>query len=83
MLAAPSTPTYAYYNKTEKLFGEKGLSDNEKQVCVEIWKYSPTILSENKNAADPLSVIISLRDKRGDERVEQAIEDFLNTLWRH
>jgi len=82
MLAAPEPQTYAYYSKTNKLHGERGLTDSEKQVRVERWKYDPSSLSEKDNIADPLSVIASLKDERDDARVEQAIEDVLKKLWR-
>ena len=81
MLAASEVPTFAYYSRTNKLYGEKGLTDREKQARVEIWKYAPTILSKRGNTADPLSVIVSLQDERDDERIEQAIEDILKRIW--
>ena len=81
MLSAPNVPIYAYHNRTDKLIGENGLSDYETQARVEIWKYSPTILSENKNTADPLSVVVSLKHQQGDERVEQAVEEVLEKMW--
>jgi hypothetical protein len=82
MLSAPDYPTYAYYSKTDRLHGENGLTDSEKQVRVEIWKYPPTALSKQLHISDPLSVIISLKEDRDDERVEQAIEDVLRKMWR-
>ena len=82
MLGAPDIPTYAYYNKTEKINGENGLTDYEKQVRLEIWKYAPTVLSTQSNIADPLSVIVSLKDEQYDERIVQAIDDVLKKMWR-
>jgi DNA-binding MarR family transcriptional regulator len=79
VLSAPLVTTLAYYNRTDKLDGENSLTDREKQVRIEVWKYSPTVLSGNTNAADPLSVIVSLRDER-DERVAQAIEEILTKI---
>ena len=81
MLAAPNVPTYAFYSRTDKLVGEHGLSDQQSQARIEIWKYSPTILSKSKNTADPLSVIVSLRHEQRDERVEQAVEDVFKNIW--
>ncbi|MDR0424135.1 MAG: MarR family transcriptional regulator [Clostridiales Family XIII bacterium] len=81
MLSAPFATTRAYYNRTDKLNGENSLTDREKQIRVEVWKYPPAVLSANPNSADPLSVIVSLRDER-DERVEQAIEEALANMWR-
>jgi DNA-binding MarR family transcriptional regulator len=81
MLADDTVSTHAYFSRTDKLFGENALTDRNNQVRVEIWKYAPTLLSERKAVADPLSVIASLRDE-SDPRVEQAIENVLETLWR-
>jgi len=81
MLAASEVPTFAYYSKTDKLSGEYGLTDRETQVRVEIWKYTPDVLSKHGYTADPLSVIVSLKDERGDERIDQAIEDVLKKMW--
>jgi len=81
MLSAPQPDTRAFYSKTDKLNGESRLSDREKQVRIEVWKYPPALLSKN-NSADPLSIIVSLRDERNDERVEQAIEETLKKMWR-
>ena len=81
MLSAPDYPTYAYYSKTDKLHGESGLIDPETQARVEIWKYSPTALSMRRTSADPLSVIVSLKEESDDERVEQAINDVLRKMW--
>jgi DNA-binding MarR family transcriptional regulator len=80
MLSAPMVTTFAYYSKTDKLQGDNSLTDRNTQVRVEIWKYDPVILSVNSHTADPLSVIVSLKDER-DERVTQAIEKILNNLW--
>ena len=81
MLAESVPQTYAYYSKTDKLHGESSLIDPEKQVRVEVWKYTPTVLYAHKNTADPLSVVVSLRDERNDERIEQAIETVLREVW--
>jgi DNA-binding MarR family transcriptional regulator len=80
MLSPPTVPTLAYFSKTDKLNGESSLTDREKQVRVEIWKYSPTVLSDVPNIADPLSVVVSLKDDN-DERVRQAAEEVLRKLW--
>jgi DNA-binding MarR family transcriptional regulator len=81
MLADDNVPTYAYYSRTDKLSGENTLSDREKHVRVEIWKYAPTLLSKERDMADSLSVLVSLRGER-DERVLQATEEVLDRLWR-
>lgn len=81
MLADSDVPTYAYYNKKEKLSGEYGLSNRDKQVRVETWKYPSNALSTDKNCADPLSVIVSIKDEWNDPRVEDAINSIKNKLW--
>ena len=81
MLAAPQLDSRAYYSKSDKIHGENGLIDSEKQMRVEVWKYPPTLLSKQSDVADPLSVIVSLRDERNDERVNQSIEEVLKTMW--
>jgi hypothetical protein len=80
MLSPPTLTTLAHYSKTYKIHGENSLTDREKQVRVEVWKYSPTILSGKPNVADALSVIVSLRGVK-DERVEQAAEEVMRKLW--
>jgi hypothetical protein len=81
MLSAPLAATLAYFSRTDRLIGENTLTDREKQVRVEVWKYSPTALSNKQNVADPLSVVVSLSGEH-DERVVQAIEEILKNIWR-
>jgi hypothetical protein len=80
MLSPPTVTTFAHFSKTDKISGGNALTDREKQVRIEVWKYSPTILSDTPNTADPLSVIVSLKDEK-DERVTQAVEEILRNLW--
>jgi hypothetical protein len=82
MLADDIVPTFAYYSKSGKLNGESNLSDCGSQVRVEVWKYAPTLLSDNPNTADPLSVIVSLGNALDDPRVEQAANEIYRKLWR-
>jgi hypothetical protein len=81
MLADDNVLTYAYHSRTDKLVRENTLSDRERQVRVEIWKYAPALLSKDNGVADPLSVLVSLKGER-DERVQQAAEEVLGGLWR-
>ena len=81
MLSAPQLDTRAFYSKTDRINGENSLTDREKQVRIEVWKYPPALLSVRKNTADPLSVIVSLREEQNDERVDQAIEEVLKKMW--
>lgn len=45
-----------------------------------MWRYNPQKLS-TRNTVDELSLALSLR-KDVDERVEAAVEEMLNELWR-
>ena len=58
----------------------KDLQDSDSQVAVEMWRYDPQKLSNTK-MVDKLSLALSLREDT-DERVEEAVEEMLNTLWR-
>jgi hypothetical protein len=73
-------PTYAYFSRKEKLEGAKALIDRKRQVRVEIWRYAPETLSDTVGIADPLSVVVSLRNE-GDERIGSAIDEVLERLW--
>ena len=58
----------------------KDLQDSNSQVAVEMWRYDPRKLSKKK-MVDELSLALSLRED-ADERVEEAVEEMLNDLWR-
>ena len=58
----------------------KDLQDSNSQVAVEMWRYDPRKLSKKK-VVDELSLALSLRED-ADERVEEAVEEMLNNLWR-
>ena len=51
------------------------LTDSEKQVRVELWSYDPKQFG-NKDVADPLSVILSLKDD------EEDVEKLLESVWK-
>lgn len=81
MLNAPNVKCYA----TEKISQWKdvmtnSLQDSRTQVAVEMWRYDPRKLS-TRNIVDELSLALALREDT-DERVEEAIEEMLNELWR-
>lgn len=81
MLNAPSVRCYA----SEKIsqwndFMTKDLQDSNSQVAIEMWRYDPRKLSREK-MVDELSLALSLRED-ADERVEEAVEEMLNNLWR-
>lgn len=81
MLNESSIKCYATSNisKWNKI-STNTLYDSKKQVALEIWRYDPKKLS-NLNRVDVLSLALSLL-KDADERVEEAIEEMLNNLWR-
>ena len=81
MLNAPSVECYA----AEKIshwneITTNSLQDSKTQVAVEMWRYDPRKLS-NEKAVDKLSLALALRDD-ADERVEEAVEKMLDDLWR-
>ena len=81
MLNAPSVRCYA----SEKIsqwndFMTKDLQDSNSQVAIEMWRYDPRKLSREK-MVDELSLALSLKED-ADERVEEAVEEMLNNLWR-
>ncbi len=56
------------------------LVDADKQVEVQIWKYSPNALSKD-GFVDPLSLAMCYEQDK-DERVNEAVEQMLETCWR-
>ena len=81
MLNAPSVECYA----AEKIsqwneITTNSLQDSKTQVAIEMWRYDPRKLS-NQRAVDELSLALALRDDT-DERVEEAVEKMLDDLWR-
>ncbi|MDO4337889.1 MAG: MarR family transcriptional regulator [Eubacteriales bacterium] len=61
-------------------FMTNDLQDSHSQVEVEMWRYDPRKLSKAK-MVDELSLALSLKED-ADERVEEAVEEMLNNLWR-
>ncbi len=57
------------------------MQDTEDQYAVELWRYDPKKLADGK-CVDRLSLSLSLRDDK-DERVEEAVEEMLNGVWRY
>lgn len=81
MLNEPNAKCYA----TDKISQWKdvmtnNLQDPQLQVAVEMWRYDPRKLSK-QNIVDELSLALALRENT-DERVEEAVEEMLNELWR-
>ena len=56
------------------------LLNSQVQVAVEMWRYNPRKLSM-RNIVDELSLALALRED-ADERVEEAVEEMMNELWR-
>lgn len=81
MLNAPNVKCYA----TDKISQWKdvmtnNLQDSQLQVAVEMWRYDPRKLSAD-HVVDDLSLALALRENT-DERVEEAVEEMLNGIWR-
>ena len=81
MLNEPNVKCYA----TERISQWKdvmtnSLQDSQVQVAVEMWRYDPRKMS-TRNTVDELSLALALRED-ADERVEEAVEEMLNELWR-
>ena len=81
MLNAPNVKCYA----TERISQwndvmTNRLQDSQVQVSVEMWRYNPRKLS-TRNTVDELSLALALREDT-DERVEEAVDEMLNELWR-
>jgi hypothetical protein len=80
MIADDRLPTYALPLPDFQELLEKGTivgcpDAEHAQVRMEIWAYSPGLLSDGP-AVDPLSLYLSLRSS-GDERVQQQLEELI------
>ena len=81
MLNAPNVRCYAAERISQwKEVMTNSLQNSQVQVAVEMWRYNPRKLS-TRNAVDELSLALALRED-ADERVEEAVEEMLNDLWR-
>lgn len=77
MLAEPTMPTIAINKKCAK--DNSGTFDkNFGDYKVEVWKYSPRILSNNEYV-DPLSLYLSLKDNK-DERVQIECDNLIKEI---
>ncbi|GBD92470.1 hypothetical protein BMS3Abin05_00042 [bacterium BMS3Abin05] len=63
--------------KKEQLI--KIIHSSDVGVRLEVWKYAPGILAEDR-VVDPLSLYLSLKD-REDERVQKALDALLEQVW--
>ena len=81
MLNTPNVRCYAAERISQwKDVMANSLYDSQVQVAVEMWRYNPRKLS-TRNTVDELSLALALRED-ADERVEEAVEEMLNELWR-
>ena len=81
MLNTPNVRCYAAEKISQwKDVMTNSLQNSQVQVAVEMWRYNPRKLSM-RNAVDELSLALALRED-ADERVEEAVEEMLNELWR-
>ncbi len=81
LLNEPTLKCYAS-NKIGKWSSDTSevLYDSENQVAIQLWRYDPSKLSKGVSV-DHLSLALSLRDDK-DERVQEALEEMLNDVWR-
>lgn len=81
MLNPPTVEVYATDSIAKwKNVLTKRLQNSDSQVAVELWRYKPERLGKG-NVVDPLSLALSLRNEE-DERVEEAVEEMLEMVWR-
>ena len=81
MLNTPNVRCYAAERISQwKEVMTNSLQNSQVQVAVEMWRYNPRKLS-TRNIVDELSLALALRED-ADERVEEAVEEMLNELWR-
>lgn len=73
--------TYAICTKKfDKKLLINELVNPEKQYRLELWEYEPKFFSDD-NMADEISVALSFLDTE-DERIEEAVEELLESRWR-
>ena len=59
---------------------ENSLEDPEEQAAIELWRYDPQKLSDQKTV-DALSLALALGEDE-DERVQMALEEMLSQVWK-
>jgi DNA-binding MarR family transcriptional regulator len=78
-LNPPDVATYAFAGKANELPATDTLVDVDTQTEIEVWRYSPTLLSAREDLPDPLSLYMTLAD--GDARIELAKNELLAEIW--
>lgn len=81
MLNPPTVEVYAASNIAKwKDVMTNRLQNADLQVAIELWRYDPMLLTKVGNV-DPISLALSFENEE-DERVEEAIEEMLDKVWR-
>jgi DNA-binding MarR family transcriptional regulator len=80
MINPPNVTTYAFSGSVNDLPGIDTLIDEETQAEVEVWRYSPTLLSMKDGLPDPLSLWVTLVDD--DARIDIAKDELLAEIWK-
>jgi hypothetical protein len=80
MMNPPMAECYAAASiaSLEKMATTK-LQSTDDQCAVELWRYDPRKLAEG-NCVDKLSLALSLSHDK-DERIEEAVEEMLKSVW--
>ncbi len=73
---AISKTDYMYLKKHNKI---KITNMLEGRICLEIWKYAPSLFAVD-GRVDPLSLSLTFKDSK-DERIEMEIDKMINHLW--
>lgn len=81
MLNDDIVKTYAIYmQKFDKNLIIDELVDPNTQVQIELWGYEPKLFA-TLGTADPISIALSFCDTN-DERIEEAVEEMIEDIWR-
>lgn len=81
MLNDDIVKTYAIYiHKFDKDLIIDELVDPDTQVQIELWGYEPELFA-TLGTADPISIALSFFDTN-DERIEEAVEEMIEEIWR-
>ncbi|MGN0735055.1 MAG: MarR family transcriptional regulator [Anaerovoracaceae bacterium] len=81
MLNEPNVVCYAANSISRwSSVATKKLQNGQTQAAVELWRYDPKKLAGTETV-DPLSLALALEND-ADERVEEAVEEMLDQVWR-
>lgn len=80
MLNPRRVKTYAVYSKAfDKKLLMNELVDPENQARIEVWEYDPKKFSKD-DMADALSIALSFLGNE-DERIEEAVDELVESVW--